>query len=172
MTTRQGHEWGLIEPSRSRLTDVKLDRANKNINRAVRRSAALGAAGGVGVSGAAAGAYAVGRKRGVEKSSGLSLAELGVVSKGMIPTQAWSSSLKDLSSGFKRGFKGQSMTPKKIRPGQAGSVPMVSKPAAFGNQAGKFVNRNRTPLTALAAGGAAGMAAGGTAGYMAGRNGN
>jgi hypothetical protein len=36
------------------------------------------------------------------------------------------------------------------------------------NRAGMFINRNRTPLTAIAAGGAAG----GAAGYMAGRKDN
>lgn len=69
-------------------------------------------------------------------------------------------SFKPLGEAFMRGTKGRKMgAPKK----PTGAIPSVGQMRA--NQAGLFVNRYRTPLTAVGAGGAAGAGAG----YMAGR---
>lgn len=103
--------------------------------------------GGAAAAGAAAGvggyaAYRKKKREGVEKA----LPAVGA--------------LKPLGSSFMRGVKGRKMTaPKK----PTGVFPTAGQMRA--NQAGLLVNRYRTPLTAVAAGGAAG----GAAGYMAGR---
>jgi hypothetical protein len=100
-----------------------------------------------------------------------SLAEMGEVAKafpaiGMVARQA-ATRIRPVQSSFLRGVKGRKMTaPKNPRSARATIIPTKTQFRA--NQAGMFVNRYRTPLTAVAAGGAAG----GAAGYMAGRKDN
>jgi hypothetical protein len=97
-----------------------------------------------------------------------SLVELSEVAKafpalGALGSRA-ASSVKPMQGAFMRGVKGRKVT-RARNPRAAGATSVPTAGQLRANQAGLFVNRYRTPLTAVGAGGAAGAGAG----YLAGR---